>query len=376
MRKTRACVAVVAVAMAFGSFASAAKALPTDFWGIVPQATPSDEQFQRLARGGVESVRIPIGWAGTQPGQGGQFDWSVPDTLVGGAAKAGLDVLPFVTGAPAWAVPELAVPGTGNSLKAPGHLPVSGAAAGAWKTFLTATVARYGRNGSFWASNPAIPAHPVSAWQVWNEPNFKYFVARPNPGEYGKLVKISAAAIRAADPTADVVLAGLFARPKEGSGRWKKVKPRRAYFATEFLDQMYKRTPGVKKLFDGVALHPYTYDYPELAPSIEALRGTLKRHGDAGKGLWITELGWSSQPASSANRFAKGVAGQATQLRGSFGLLRAKQRQWKIKRLYWFSVDDQKATCNFCDGSGLFRTDFVPKKAWFDYVRFTGGSPN
>ncbi len=35
---------------------------------------------------------------------------------------------------------------------------------------------------------------PIRTWQIWNEPNFKYFVAKPNPGEYGKLVKISNAA--------------------------------------------------------------------------------------------------------------------------------------------------------------------------------------
>ena len=30
------------------------------------------------------------------------------------------------------------------------------------------------------------PTGPIRIWQVWNEPNFKYFVARPNPAEYGQ----------------------------------------------------------------------------------------------------------------------------------------------------------------------------------------------
>ncbi len=39
-----------------------AGAVPGNFWGVVPQATPTAEQFQRLKRGGVDSIRIPIAW--------------------------------------------------------------------------------------------------------------------------------------------------------------------------------------------------------------------------------------------------------------------------------------------------------------------------
>ena len=49
--------------------------------------------------------------------------------------------------------------------------------------------------------------------------------------------------------------------------------------------------------------------------------------------------------------------------------------KWKLKRVYWFSVDDQTGVCNFCDGSGLFAQGFVPKKSWFAYVKFAGGTP-
>ncbi len=52
------------------------------------------------------------------------------------------------------------------------------------------------------------------------------------------------------------------------------------YFASEFLDQMYKRTPGVKADFSGVALHPYTYHYQELTREIEGLRNVLKANHD------------------------------------------------------------------------------------------------
>jgi polysaccharide biosynthesis protein PslG len=372
MGKLRAWSAALAVsAVVLGVWASSAAAVPANFWGVVPQETPTVERFQRLKQGGVDSIRVPIEWGALQPVKGGAPNWATPDTVIGRAATAGIEVLPFITGAPAWAVPSVPVPGAGAS-KAPAHLPASGAAGSAWTTFLKEAVARYGPNGAFWTANPTIPARPIRTWQVWNEPNFKYFVTKPNPAEYGRLVKLSYPAIKSVDPGAKVVLAGLFARPKEAV---MKFKPPRAYFATDFLERMYKSTPGVKSKFNGVALHPYTYDFPELTEDIEDLRATLKKNRDPGKGIWITELGWSSQPPNPNNLFAKGPGGQAKQLRGAFSLLKRNQVKWKLKQLFWFSVDDQKGVCNFCDGSGLFGDGFVPKKSWFEYVKFAGGTP-
>lgn len=373
MRILRACSAAFAAVAIFAAFASAAQALPAGFWGVVPQHTLNAEQFQRLSRGGVESIRIPVGWGSVQPSQGGQFDWSGFDNQVEEAAKAGIKVLPFLSGAPEWAVPTKAVPGAGG-LKAPAHLPVSGAARTGWVGFLTAAVARYGPTGSFWSEHPGVPKRPIRVWQIWNEPNFKYFIAKPSPAEYGKLVKISYTALRAADPGAQVVLAGLFARPKgarTASGKHKSLN----WYASDFLSQMYRTTPGLKTRFNGVALHPYTIRASELPGVTEEFRQVLAANKDGGKSLWMTELGWSSSKASSANQFAKGPAGQARELRSAFTTLRNKQVKWKLKSVFWFSVDDAPGACNFCDGSGLFASGFVPKASWYSYVKFAGGTP-
>ncbi len=362
-RKLRACAATLAIAALFGSTAAVAEALPGNFWGVVPQAAPTAQQLQRLKAGGVKAIRIPIGWEGVQPTRGGPLNWSGVDALIGEAARAGIEVLPFITGAPSWAVRSAWVPGSGDTVKAPANLPAAGSAAGAWTSFLKLAVERYGSNGSFWAENPSIPRHPIETWQIWNEENFKFFVTRPNPAEYGKLVKLSYAAIESAEPGAKVLLGGMYARPKKSEG----------YFASEFLDQMYRRTPGVKADFSGVALHPYTYRYQELGREIEALRGVLKANHDSNKGLWITEIGWSSEHPSRADGFAVGINGQAAELKGAFSLLRSMQSKWRIEQVYWFSVDDEAGSCNFCGGSGLFGAGFRPKPAWNAYVRFAGG---
>jgi hypothetical protein len=342
----------------------------------VPQATPSQEQFQRLKLGGVQSVRIPIIWGALQPNRGEALDWTGIDALVENAATAGLRVLPFLSGAPSWAIPQAKVVESGNVVRSPAHLPVSGIAASGWSNLLRGAVARYGPNGTLWAENPQIPKMPIREWQIWNEQNFVYFVARPNPVEYGKLVKLSSAAIKAADPGAKVVLGGMFARPKNGIGGPSKAKGKRNYYATRFLELMYERTPGIKGQFDQVGLHPYSYYFQQLPGTIEELREVMAENHDAGKGLWITEIGWSSKTrAEEDDGFAKGPKGQVTQLNGAFNLFVHKQAKWKLKQIYWFSVDDQEGSCNFCGGTGLFGAGFVAKRSWPAYVKFAGGQP-
>ncbi len=180
-RKWRAWTLALAMTTFFAVFAAGAQALPAGFWGADPQSGLNAEQFQRIGRGGVETVRIPVSWAAVQPSGSSHFDWSGFDNQVEEAAKAGIKVLPFLSGAPEWAVPAKVVPGAGGKLKAPARLPVKGPGRSAWATFLTAAVARYGPSGSFWSEHPGVPLRPIREWQIWNEPNFKYFIAKPNP---------------------------------------------------------------------------------------------------------------------------------------------------------------------------------------------------
>jgi hypothetical protein len=344
----------------------ASAALPRSFWGVVANDAPNPTEAQTLRAGGVESLRTPVNWSAVQSSRYATPDWSSVDPTVRAAAEAGLTVLPFLTSPPRWAV---GYEGVGYGAQAPRSLPVRTATQRAgWREFLRLAVFRYGPGGSFWAENPLLPARPIRIWQIWNEPNFKYFAARPNPAQYGKLVVQSYADLRSADPGARIVLGGLFLRPKGGSGKPKPGTIKRAFFAADFLERMYRTTPGVRGKFLAVALHPYSYDYKELTPEIEEVRAALKREGDPGRSIWLTELGWSSgNPAE--NGFEKWPRGQARELTGAFRLLKAKAASWRVKRLYWFSFTDAPGSCNFCDGSGLFGPGFVAKPAWAAYRR-------
>jgi polysaccharide biosynthesis protein PslG len=373
--RTRAAALAALLALAATLLASAAlaaparAAVPSNFWGAVPQNALTAAQLERLRRGGVDSLRTLVNWTGMQKTPRSEIEWGDVDGTVEAFAKAHIEVLPFLYGAPRWAVREVAVPGTGGGAKAPARLPVDGRAGSGWSKFVREAVERYGPRGVFWSEHPEVPRDPIHTWQIWNEPNFKYFAARPNPGEYGRLVRRSAQAIHSVDLGATVLLAGLFARPGE-AGRYH---PPRAYTAVEFLELMFKRVPGIAASFDGVALHPYTTSYLTIPAEIEEVRALLRARGAANKGLWVTELGWSAEPPSHGDAFAKGVRGQATQLSGAFRLLRNNAARWRLRQVFWFSVDDLPNACNFCGGSGLFRKGFKPRPAWRDYVQFAGG---
>src|SRR5439155_25660847 len=87
----------------------------------------------------------------------------------------------------------------------------SARARAAWQQLLTDYAARYGTSGTFWAANPQIPRHPITTWEIWNEPNLGgFFGGKPNPRGYARLLKISSTGLKAGDPAAQVLTAGFF----------------------------------------------------------------------------------------------------------------------------------------------------------------------
>jgi hypothetical protein len=370
--KRPALLAIALTSLALLAPGAASAALPAGFWGVVPAGSPTVAQLQTVRAGGVEGVRVPVNWLAVQSSPGVLPDWSSVDPSVRAAAEAGLNVLPFLNSPPQWAV---AYEEVGGGAKAPRSLPVQTAAQRAgWREFLRLAVFRYGPGGSFWIENPQLPERPIRIWQIWNEENYKYFAARPSPAQYGKLVVASYADLRSADGGARIVLGGLFIRPQGGSSKPMPGRVKRAYLAADFLERMYRTTPGVRGKFLAIALHPYSYSYKELTTEIEEVRAALERAGDPGRAIWLTELGWSSghpDAANGFNNFEKGPQGQARELTGAFSTLRAKAAAWRVRRVYWFSLIDAPGTCNFCDGTGLFGEGFVPKPAWSAYQRFS-----
>ena len=89
---------------------------------------------------------------------------------------------------------------------------------------------------------------PVVWWQLWNEPNFpSFWFHKPNAKQYVHLLRVFHGAVKGGDPSAKVVLAGLFPTPGEQVRRGIDLDP--------YLTAIYRH--GGKKLFDAAAIHPY-----------------------------------------------------------------------------------------------------------------------
>jgi hypothetical protein len=366
-RRSRGVAALAALACALGVSACGAASgtdsvsVPASFFGVMTQGPPTDATFERMAPAGVGTFRTFFPWSQLEP-EADDYDFSLTDPIVSGAAEQGIEVLPYLLATPPW-VASLDGRNCGDhcGLFAPDSPP----SLDAWRNFIAAVVDRYGPGGEFWKAHPDLPEVPIRAWQIWNEQNSPSFYApRPDVASYARLVDVAAAAIRDRDPGAEVVLGGMFGTPLGGEAP--------AIAATDYLRQLYSSF-GSDPPFDAVAVHPYGAHTSKVVEQVEGLRQVIEDAGDDAR-LWVTEIGWSSD--EGAEPLERGADGQATALTESYDYLIDNRDALDLQGIVWYSWTDFKGAgiCNWCAGSGLFSEDGTPKPAWTAFTGFTGGS--
>jgi polysaccharide biosynthesis protein PslG len=304
------------------------------------------EQLPRMPPAGATSLRVALYWSAIEPARG-RTHFAAADALMTAAAKARLDVLPVLLGTPGWAAADPA-----RSTASPPRDPADFAA------FARLMVRRYGPGGSFWRAHPSLPADPVRAWQVWNEPNHVFYWSRqPFAPGYVRLARAARAAIKAADPRALVVSAGFADRSWELVGRLERA--------------------GGRGVFDVIAIHPYTFEPANVLKIVRLVRAALRRAGDGARPLWATEVTWSSGKGKVAQPlgFETTPADQAARLGRALPLLAARRRELNLQRIYWESWLTRDANRgNPFDFSGLNRLSptgrVTPKPALAAYRRF------
>ena len=218
-------------------------------------------------------LRQRFPWAEIEP-QPGQFQWAAWDRIVQAAAGRELRLIAVLDTSPAWA---RAAADAANPF-APPH-----------------ERADFGRFAAAFARRYAELVH---VYQVWDEPNIApHWGARPaDPADYLGLLREGYVQVKAADPTAWVVLAGLAPTVESGGANLSDVA---------YLDQLYRL--GAAQWFDVAAAKPYGFDSgpadPRLSPDVlnfgraVLLREVMERHGDAQTPLWAVEFGWNALPA-------------------------------------------------------------------------------
>jgi hypothetical protein len=311
--------------------AQARRQVPFGWLGVTADgpltAGGHDDEWGRLASSGAESVRVSVSWARSQPDPSVAPDLSATDRVVLDAAAHGVGVLPVVQETPTWAASD---PGQGTASP-----PRDPAQLGA---FLKVLVARYGPQGSLWAENPGVRRLPVRRWQIWNEPNItRYWAVQPFAKSFVRLLRAARSALRAADPGAKVVLAGL---PNES---WKA------------LGSIY--SAGGRGTFDIVALHPYTGKPSNVVRLVRYARSVMKRHRNARMPIWITELSWPASVGKAAGPkgFVTTEKGQADRLRQALKLLAAQRRTLRIGAVYWYTWLSEEGKSSAFTYSGLRR---------------------
>jgi hypothetical protein len=327
--------------------------------GVVPQRALAADETERMTAAGIESVRIWIPWASVE-GHRDRYDWSQVDAVVGDLAAAGLEALPFLFGTPEWAAQRDRFPCEGEECVpyAPGSIETRYAFA----SFAGAAVFRYGPGGSFWEANPDLPERPIRAWQVWNEPNLaRFHEPHADASAYAELLRPTATAIRIADPSAEVLLGGLFG-PSSNE---------RMIGARRFLKQLY-REPEIEDSFDGIAVHPYSPRAKGVLAQIRAARNVGRAH-DSNFDLWITEIGWASAGRRDQN-LVKTPREQAEMLRKTFTRFIRRADRWNLRGAYWFAWRDtarDAPVCAWCPGAGLLDRAGSPKRSYRELRRLT-----
>jgi polysaccharide biosynthesis protein PslG len=311
---------------------SEAAPAPKGFFGVHP-LIPNPAEFDEMAAADVGMIRTAFPYQQALPVVDvppvADLTWLTFDPIVAEAARDDIDLLPVLLG---------------TSAGGAGATPLDSAQAKAdWKQYLTRIVARYGPGGSFW-DDPLyadVPDHPITDWQIWNEPNSANNWAKPSPKRYGKLLTISARTIHAADPSANVVSAGVISQPVR----------HRTQDGDKFLKDMLK-SKATRKAADVIAIHPYTGTVKDVRRQTELTRKVMDKAKLRRVPIWVTEIGWGS--GKSSNPLIVPKSKQRKNLRDSFRMMLKKRRKLNIGKVIWYQWQDAPdVNCGWCGTSGL-----------------------
>lgn len=247
-------------------------------WWHVDDRLPRDLQMTQEM--GFDWVKQNFSWRDIEKEDEG-FDWYRPDRIVEQANEAGLNLLVRIDRNPLWAVRSLP-----DELIRANQPPVD-----------------YQDFGDFCFALANRYMGQIQAYQVWNEPNLsrEWGDQPPNPAEYTALLKVCYEAIKAADPDAIVISAGL---APTGTPLPDALPD------TEFLQGMYEA--GAAAYFDVLGLNAPGYKAPpHISPDeaeieangwgngrwfvfrhVEDMRAIMVANGDAAKQVALLEMGW------------------------------------------------------------------------------------
>lgn len=249
----------------------------------------------RVPAMGFGWIKSFVYWMSVQPEPEAEYDWGDLHNIVDAAGQNNLHLLVRIGGwqqdAGPWALDTSA---SGNNCGQVDY-PVRAEFLPQFRAFAQALAAEV---RAYMTSND----YTIQiAYEIWNEPNLdrEWGCLPVNPQAYVDLLASAYDGIRAGDPRAFVVTAGL--SPTGGLSYGQAMND------VEFLQQMYA-TGRLRGKFDAVAVHNYGFG---CAPETDTCNGTdilmfrraedyhavMVEHGDGDRQVWSTEYGWLHNPA-------------------------------------------------------------------------------
>ena len=295
--------------------------LPRTFFGLVALHPFASEgvaraiQLRQVAATGVGTLRQVFEWSDieTLPGV---YNFSTYDAIVRDASLHGFTLLPILFEPPGFRSSRPAIGANRGT-----YPPSSNAE---FAAFASALVRRYGPNGSFWTLNPRVPRRPIGTWQVWNEPHLNVnWPTGPDPAAYTAMLRTVGAAIKGADPSAEILPAAIS-------------QSNLGIPMLTYIQGMY--SAGARGSFDSLAVNPYAPAADQVYELLLEVRRIAARNGDLATPIRVTELGWAT--AGPPSPFRVGYDGQAELIRRTWAALVRYRGILGLRGLVYFSWRD------------------------------------
>ena len=318
---------------------------PAPFWGMNLYLTKRERsqhgddlsQLADLARqAGAAWTREELVWDLIEPNDD---DFRpVYDSTIDLARQKGFGIIGMLLTTPGWARDPSCRP-TREAYWCPPADVAEYAEFAAWM------VERYDGDGR----NDAPGSPRISAWEIWNEPNdvgnWADIGANGDARKrrYGELLLTAYRAIKAADPSARVLIGGVYFFDQGcGAGICDGI-----FFLTG-PNGAFRQVPEALRAFDVLATHPYASPDPPDAigkPRIVLIEGTTRAArgwlesaeiGRPDAQLWLTELGWCTAPGSCPGNLPVSEDKQANYLIRALVLAQQNGAQ----HVSWFQFED------------------------------------
>ena len=271
--------------------------------------------LQWARQGNFSHVKQVFAWEDIQPGPD-LWTWERADEIVALAEAAGVELVIRLSDAPEWTYPPQAGEKDVDYHDAPPDDPAL------FGVYCGRVAERY--------------AGRIDAYQIWNEPNLdrEWGNQPPNAADYVTLLAACSEAIRAADPNATLISAGL--------------SPTGTDDATARRDDLYLQDmydAGFQQYVDVVGVHAPGFSDVEYGPDdaerdgkgrwatfrrVEDLRKIMIENDDAARQMAILEMGWTIADENHPNYswFAVSEQEQADQLVKAHEYIAENWRPW------------------------------------------------